>query len=108
MPGVGLLLVGGIGSGIYDRDNLPITLISDEASQVRVRFPGVNAGSGGGLYFLNTDTSKATAFIQSLSPRGFDDSLMSYIIFAANEETRTGRIRTGVSNTDDLSKPSCN
>jgi hypothetical protein len=33
---------------------------------------------------------------------------MSYIIFAANEETRTGRIRTGISTMDDSSKPSCN
>jgi hypothetical protein len=33
---------------------------------------------------------------------------LSYIIFAANEETRTGRIRTNISNLDDSSKPSCN
>jgi len=108
VPNVGLLLVGGIGSGIYDRNNLPITNMGDVSSQVRILFPAVNGGAGGGSYFLNTDTTKASAFIQSLSPRGFDDSLMSYIIFAANEETRTGRIRTGVANTDDISKPSCN
>jgi len=36
---------------------------------------------------------------------------MSYImciIFAANEETRIGRIRTGVSTMDDSIKPFCN
>ena len=58
--------------------------------------------------FQLTEKTKATAFIQSLSPRGFDDSLLAYIIFAANEETRTGRINTNTSNADDASKPSCN
>jgi len=83
-------------------------LIGDISSQVRVLFTPINGGSGGGGYGLITDGTKATAFIQSASPRGFDDSLMSYIIFAANEETRTGRIRTNISNLDDSSKPSCN
>ena len=105
---VGLLLAGGSGSGIFDRNNLPITLFYDVSAQVLLLFPAINGGAGGGTYFLQTDLTKASGFVQSLSPRGFDDSLMSYIIFAANEETRTGRIRTGVSNTDDISKPSCN
>ncbi|TSA10394.1 MAG: hypothetical protein D4R74_14855 [Betaproteobacteria bacterium] len=105
---VGLLLVGGIGSGIFDRKNQPITLYYDVSSQVLLLFPAINGGAGGGSYFLRTDVTKATGFVQSLSPRGFDDSLMAYIIFAANEETRTGRIRTGVSNADDANKPSCN
>ncbi|MCX7142725.1 MAG: hypothetical protein NT123_16980, partial [Proteobacteria bacterium] len=108
IPGVGLLMVGGTGSGIYDRKNQLIPLISDESSQVRVLFGAVNGGAGGGTYVLSTDPVKATAFIQSASPRGFDDSLMAYIIFAANEETRTGRIRTSTSSMDDSSKPSCN
>jgi hypothetical protein len=105
---VGLLLAGGIGSGLFDRNNQPIKLYYDVSSQVLLLFPAINGGAGGGSYFLNTDVTKATAFIQSLSPRGFDESLMSYIIFAANEETRTGRIRTGISTMDDPSKPSCN
>jgi len=105
---VGLLLLGGIGSGLFDRDNQPITLYYDVSSQVLIRFPAINGGAGGGNYFLQTDADKATAFIQSLSPRGFDDSLMAYVIFAANEETRAGRINTGLSNVDDANKPSCN
>ena len=105
---VGLLLVGGLGSGLYDRDNQPITLYYDVSSQVLLLFPAVNGGAGGGSYFMHEDLTKATAFVQSLSPRGFDDSLMAYIIFAANEETRTGRIRTAISNEDDANKPSCN
>jgi hypothetical protein len=106
--GVGLLLSGGIGSGLFDRNNQPIKLYYDVSSQVLLLFPPINGGAGGGLYFLQLDGTKASAFVQSLSPRGFDDSLMAYIIFAANEETRTGRIHTGVSNVDDANKPSCN
>jgi hypothetical protein len=106
---VGMLLVGGTGSGLFDRNNQPIKLYYDVSSQVLLLFPAINGGAGGGSYFLHTDTTmKTSAFVQSLSPRGFEDSLMSYIIFAANEETRTGRIRTGVSSTDDMNKPSCN
>ena len=105
---VGLLQVGGIGSGLFDRNNQPIKLYYDISSQVLLLFPAINGGAGGGSYFLQTDVTKASAFVQSLSPRGFDDSLMAYIIFAANEETRTGRIRVGVSNADDANKPSCN
>jgi hypothetical protein len=33
---------------------------------------------------------------------------MSYIIFAANVETQSGRIRTSTSTIDDSNKPSCN
>jgi hypothetical protein len=105
---VGLLLVGGSGSGLYDRNNQPITLYYDVSSQVLLLFPAINGGAGGGTYFLQADPTKATAFVQSFSPRGFDDSLMSYIIFATNEETQAGRINVSVSNTNDPSKPTCN
>jgi hypothetical protein len=105
---VGLLLAGGGGSGLYDRDNQPIELYYDISSQVLLLFPPINDGPGGGSYFLHYQPAIASAFVQSLSPRGFDESLMAYIIFAANEETRTGRIQTGASNADDASKPSCN
>jgi hypothetical protein len=105
---VGLLLVGGKGSGLYDRKDQPIKLYYDISSQVLLLFPEISGGAGGGTYFLHEDLDKASAFVQSLSPRGFDDSLMAYIIFAANEETRSGRINTGVSNADDANKPSCN
>ena len=105
---VGLLLVGGLGSGLYDSENQPIKLFYDISSQVLLLFPGINGGVGGGTYFWQRDDTKASAFVQSLSPRGFDESLMAYIIFAANEETRTGRIHTSVSSTDDANKPSCN
>jgi hypothetical protein len=104
VPNIGLLMIGSTGSGIYDRNNLPIPreLLGDVASQVRVLFPG------GGSYYLGGDATRATAFIQSDSKRGFDDSLMAYIIFAAQESARTGRINAGVSAADDSSKPSCN
>ncbi|MBE0621635.1 MAG: S-layer family protein, partial [Burkholderiales bacterium] len=105
---VGLLLVGGLGSGLYDRDNQLIKTYYDVSSQILLLFPAINGGPGGGSYFLQEDLTKASAFMQSLSPRGFDDSLMAYIIFAANEETRTGHINTAVSKDDDANKPSCN
>jgi hypothetical protein len=105
---VGLLLVGGTGSGLYDRNNQPITLYYDVSSQVLLLFPAINGGVGGGTYFLQPDAAKATAFVQSFSPRGFDDSLMAYIIFATNEETQAGRINVSASNANDSSKPSCN
>jgi hypothetical protein len=105
---VGLLLEGGRGSGLFDRNNQPIKLYYDASSQVLLLFPAINGGAGGGTYFMNLDLDKASSFLQSQSQRGFDDSLLAYIIFAANEETRAGRIVTGVSNTDDSNKPSCN
>ncbi len=108
VQGVGLILIGGKGSGLYDRDNQPIELYYDVSSQVLLLFPAVNGGAGGGTYVLQEDLAKASAFVQSLSPRGFDDSLMAYVIFAANEETRTGHINTAVSKDDDANKPSCN
>ena len=105
---VGLLLAGGYGSGLYDRHNQPITLYYDVSSQVLLLFPAINGGAGGGSYFLQPDATKASAFVQSFSPRGFDDSLMAYIIFATNEETQAGRINVSASNTNDSNKPSCN
>ena len=105
---VGLLLAGGTGSGLYDRNNQPITLYYDVSSQVLLLFPAINGGAGGGSYFLQPDATKATAFVQSFSPRGFDDSLMAYIIFATNEETQAGRINVSASNANDSNKPSCN
>jgi hypothetical protein len=105
---VGLLLVGGKGSGLFDRHNLPITLYYDVSSQVLLRFPAINGGAGGGSYFLQPDPTRTSAFVQSFSPRGFDDSLLGYVIFAANEEALAGRINTNVSDSNDSSKPSCN
>jgi hypothetical protein len=37
----------------------------------------------------------------------FNTSLLSYIIFAANEETRAARIRKGLGEGDDLGAPAC-
>jgi hypothetical protein len=37
----------------------------------------------------------------------FDNSLLSYIIFAANEETRAARIRGGLGSADELGAPAC-
>ena len=37
----------------------------------------------------------------------FDNSLLSYIIFAAREETRAARFRKGLGGSDDLGAPAC-
>ena len=37
----------------------------------------------------------------------FDDSLLSYVIFAANVETRALRFRTGLGEGDDIGAPAC-
>ena len=37
----------------------------------------------------------------------FDDSLLSYVIFAANMETRASRIRRGLGDSDDIGAPAC-
>jgi hypothetical protein len=62
---------------------------------------------GGGSYTLLIDGGLSPAFITANTPRAFD-SLLGYIIFAANEETRAGRIRAGLGASDDANMPACN
>ena len=72
--------------------------------------PASGAGatfSGGGRLTTIIDGPMSSAFIQANSPRAFD-GLLSYIIFAANEETRAGRIRAGLGTSDDANLPTCN
>ncbi len=96
----GLVIVGGPGSGIFDSFNNPIGL---RAPPVEASFPG-----GGGYALLNySDRSMAPAYIQSGPQRNFD-SLLSYILYAANEETRVTRIKVGTTSKDDANLPSRN
>jgi hypothetical protein len=96
----GLLLVGGPGSGVFDSFNSPIGL----------RAPPVEASfyRGGGLNsIVASDPIMASAYIQSGPTKNFDD-LLSYILYAANEQTRVTRVRAGTSSKDDANLPSCN
>jgi hypothetical protein len=37
----------------------------------------------------------------------FNNALLAYIIFAANEETRAARFRKGIGDSDDFGTPDC-
>ena len=65
------------------------------------------AFTGGGGYTILVDAGLPSAFIEASSLRAFD-SLLGYIIFAANEETRAARIRAGLGASDDSNMPACN
>ena len=96
--GGGLIIIGGVGSGIFNGQNLEL---SGTDLPVQATFTG-----GGGLIRI-TDASRASAYIQT-GVNQFDTSLLNYLIFAANEETRTSRVRAGLGGTDDSNLPSCN
>ena len=98
LPG-GLLLIGGGGSGILDKNSVPLP---GTAAPITINFTGGGAitqfSPGGGNF--------APAVIQT-GVTTFDESLLSYIIFAANEETRAARIRRGLGVDDDLGAAAC-
>ncbi|OGA54282.1 MAG: hypothetical protein A3G25_14950 [Betaproteobacteria bacterium RIFCSPLOWO2_12_FULL_63_13] len=96
----GLLLVGGPGSGIFDAFDNPTGL---KAPPIEANFY-----RGGDLNsIISGDRNMAAAYVKSGPTRNFDD-LLSYILFAANEETRVTRVRVGTSSSDDANLPSCN
>jgi hypothetical protein len=92
----GLVVIGGGGSGLFGADNKEIVL----GDEIEARFTG-----GGGFSRL-VDARLGTSAVVANSPRSYE-SLLGYIIFAANEETRAARIRAGLT-ADDSSLPSCN
>jgi len=52
------------------------------------------------------DAGRGEAIVQTgLST--FNNALLAYIIFAANEETRAARFRKGVGDSDDFGAPDC-
>jgi hypothetical protein len=96
VPG-GLIIIGGPGSGLFGARSTQIEL----GDQIKAAF------TRGGGYTLSIDTGLPSAFIEANSLRAFD-SLLGYIIFAANEETRAARIRAGLGASDDSNMPACN
>ena len=90
----GLILIGGNGTGLLGGKANTVLL----GDQIQL--------SGGGLVTIY-DPGRAAATVQANSPRPSDD-LLSYIIYAANEETRAARIRTGRGTADNSDLPSCN
>jgi hypothetical protein len=93
------IMIGGEDSGFFDSNNVPLG-----GSSYPIEFPiTVNVA---GSYLRVTDSGLGDAIVQTgLST--FDESLLSYIIFAANEETRAARIRRGLGDGDDLGAPAC-
>ena len=86
-------MVGSASSGFYDTNNVPLT---GSAFPIKVNVPitkSVDVGHGDSI----VQTGLAT----------FNSSLLSYIIFAANEETRASRFRRGLGDEDDLGAPAC-
>jgi hypothetical protein len=96
VPG-GLVIVGGRGSGLFGAQNQAI-IFGDE---IKVFY------SGGGTFTTVIDGPMSAAFVQANSPRA-NESLLRYIIYAANEETRASRARAGIGGADDSNLPSCN
>jgi hypothetical protein len=86
-------LIGGSGTGIYDANNVPLTGI---VYPVTLNVPVTYV----------TDGARGDSIVQT-GVQTFDSSLLAYIIFAANEETRTARIRKGLGEGDDLGAPAC-
>jgi hypothetical protein len=86
-------LVGGSGTGLFDANNISIP---GSAAPITINVP-VTTYLDSGLGDSIVQTGLAT----------FNNSLLSYIIFAANEETRSGRIRKGLGDSDDPTAPAC-
>ncbi len=86
-------MIGGSGSGLFDANNLSV---SGAAKPITINVP-VTFGPDTGLGDSIVQTGLST----------FNNSLLSYIIFAANEETRAARFRKGLGDSDDVGAPAC-
>ena len=96
------LMIGGRNSGFFDSFNVPLG-----GDSYPKEFPITVSLLGAGASYLRIpDTGLGDGIVQTgLSV--FDESLLSYIIFAANEETRAARIRRGAGEGDDLGPAAC-
>ena len=96
------LLIGGPDSGFYDSFNVPLG-----GGSYPKEFPITVAMLGDPFGYLRVpDLGLGDGIVQTgLSV--FDESLLSYIIFAANEETRAARIRRGAGDGDDVGAAAC-
>jgi hypothetical protein len=95
----GLIMIGiSSGSGIFNGQNLEL---SGTSLPIEINFSG-----GGGIHKIS-DPNRSAAYIQT-GVKLFDTSLLNYLIFAANEETRTARVRAGLGAGDESNLPACN
>jgi len=99
ITGPGLILLGiSSGSGLFNGQNLEL---DGMALPIEITFTG-----GGGISRI-ADANRSAAYIQT-GVYLFDTSLLNYLIFAANEETRTARVRAGLGAGDESDLPACN
>jgi hypothetical protein len=92
------IMIGGAGTGFFDANNIPLTGPSGFPLTQPIT---VNTGA----YVREPDLGRGDSVVQT-GLTTFDQSLLSYIIFAANEETRAARITRGLS-TEDVGAPAC-
>ena len=90
LPG-GVVMIGGGGSGIFDTANVPL-----QGTGVPITINTLN----GGVLTRAFDFGRDDAVIQT-GRNVFDQSLLNYLIFAANEAGATRRIRRGSKEDDD-------
>jgi hypothetical protein len=94
------LMIGGPDSGFFDSQNVPLG-----GSSYPIEFP-ITVDMAPAGYVRVADSGLGAAVVQT-GLATFDQSLLSYIIFAANEETRAARMRRGLGEGDDLGAPAC-
>jgi hypothetical protein len=92
------IMIGAQGTGFFDANNIALTGPSGYPAQQPIT---VSTAS----YLFDSDVGRGDSVVQT-GLTTFDQSLLSYIIFAANEETRAARITRGLS-TEDVGSPAC-
>jgi hypothetical protein len=105
-PGSGVLgpasfyMIGGSDSGFFDSNNVDLagSLAYPQAFPITVTLAGP--------FQRVFDSTLASGVVQT-GLTTFDDSLLSYVIFAANVETRALRFRTGFTDADEIGAPAC-
>jgi hypothetical protein len=93
-------MIGGSDSGFFDTNNVDLagSLLYPQAFPITVNLAG--------NFIREVDLGLASGVVQT-GLATFDDSLLSYIIFAANEETRALRIRRGFGDGEEVGAPAC-
>jgi hypothetical protein len=86
-------MIGGSSSGLFDRNN---QVLPGTSSPVTINVP----------VQFDADPGLGSSIIQT-GLQTFNNALLSYIIFAANEETRAARFRKVLGDSDDPGAPAC-
>ena len=86
-------MIGSSSSGLFDRNNQPVP---GNSSPITINTP----------VLYDFDSGRGTSVVQT-GRTTFNNALLAYIIFAANEETRSARFRRVLGDSDDLGAPTC-